>query len=233
VTAAASNRLPVLQEEIRAAHRDARDAVKTAVDRARDAGLRLIEAKSLLGHGEWLPWLSETGVSPRTAQRYMRIARLPADKYDTVSHFGLKVALDEIAEKIEPPMIPLLRKAVAAYIELLPLFNQIASISTAHDAEALLLRIIEVSDTVIKSRDAGIAAFWAWFEDSEQDEEAPEGVDLAERLKASSARVVAWSKKASWCEVAEQLCCDIVTRAEALYPDAIEPLKRFYDGGEA
>jgi len=93
-----SNRLPILQAEIRAAHEAAIAAAQTAVDRARDAGTRLIEAKSLLNsHGLWLPWLKETGVSPRTAQDYMRLARLTEDKYATVAHLGIRKALAEIA----------------------------------------------------------------------------------------------------------------------------------------
>lgn len=39
-------------------------------------GQRLIEAKELLSHGEWLPWLTEQAeFSERTAQDFMRLAR--------------------------------------------------------------------------------------------------------------------------------------------------------------
>ena len=39
-------------------------------------GQRLIEAKALLSHGEWLPWLNEkVEFSESTAQRFMRLAR--------------------------------------------------------------------------------------------------------------------------------------------------------------
>lgn len=41
-----------------------------------EIGRRLCEAKDLLAHGEWLPWLSrETEFSDRTAQNYMRAFR--------------------------------------------------------------------------------------------------------------------------------------------------------------
>lgn len=41
-----------------------------------DIGLRLIEAKEMLPHGEWLPWLEErVCFSEKTAQNYMRVAR--------------------------------------------------------------------------------------------------------------------------------------------------------------
>ena len=40
-----------------------------------DIGLRLIEAKEMLSHGEWLPWLKENVCfSEATAQRYMKVA---------------------------------------------------------------------------------------------------------------------------------------------------------------
>ena len=41
-----------------------------------DIGLRLIEAKEMLSHGEWLPWLeAQAPFSEKTAQNYMRVAR--------------------------------------------------------------------------------------------------------------------------------------------------------------
>jgi hypothetical protein len=55
MTAAESNRLPVLQAEIRAAHETVIAAAQSAVERAISAGKLLLEAKSQLGYGEWLP----------------------------------------------------------------------------------------------------------------------------------------------------------------------------------
>lgn len=41
-----------------------------------EIGRRLLEAKSMLNHGEWLPWLEEKAeFSEATAQRFMRLAR--------------------------------------------------------------------------------------------------------------------------------------------------------------
>ena len=49
---------------------------KTAGDAILAIGQRLIEAKSLLAHGEWLPWLTEqVEFSERSAQNFMRLAR--------------------------------------------------------------------------------------------------------------------------------------------------------------
>lgn len=49
---------------------------RTAGDAILGIGQRLIEAKAMLPHGEWLPWLTEqVEFSERTATRFMRLAR--------------------------------------------------------------------------------------------------------------------------------------------------------------
>lgn len=49
---------------------------QTAGDAILKIGQRLIEAKTMLSHGEWLSWLSEqVELSERAAQRFMRLAR--------------------------------------------------------------------------------------------------------------------------------------------------------------
>jgi hypothetical protein len=92
------NWLPFLAEQVRKAHADVLASTRTTIERAVQVGKLLVEAKAAVPHGGWLPWLEETGLTPRTAQRYMKLASLPEDKYDTVSHLGLKGALDAIAE---------------------------------------------------------------------------------------------------------------------------------------
>ena len=88
------NRLPVLVGEIASAHSACRKASRAAVRHAVEAGQRLIEAKELVPHGAWLPWLAEhlPDISARTAQRYMRAAEA-AGKNDTVSLFTLRALL--------------------------------------------------------------------------------------------------------------------------------------------
>jgi hypothetical protein len=69
-----SNRLTVLAAEIRDAHAAAGAAAVTRARRAIDAGRALIEAKELLKHGQWLPWLRQHCRLPeRTAQLYMKL----------------------------------------------------------------------------------------------------------------------------------------------------------------
>ncbi len=71
-----SNRLPVLAAEIRKAHAGVQEAEQVAAQGAINVGHALIEVKTLVKNGEWLPWLKEhCRISERTAQLYMRIAR--------------------------------------------------------------------------------------------------------------------------------------------------------------
>ncbi len=98
-----SNRLPVLAAEIRRAHAGVEDAAKTAAERAIEAGQALVEAKALLKHGEWLPWLQEhCALSERVAQLYMRIAGSGL-KSETVSLLGLKAAAKAITFQLPDP----------------------------------------------------------------------------------------------------------------------------------
>lgn len=101
--AVGDNRLAVLAEDIRALDAKVRrSAEQLAVD-AIEAGNRLIEAKEMVPHGSWESWLaSNTGVSARSAQRYMRLARSGL-KSDTVSLLGLRAALDGIARHSRKP----------------------------------------------------------------------------------------------------------------------------------
>lgn len=97
------NRLPVLAVEIRRAHADVQDAAKTAAQRAIDAGHALIEAKALLKHGTWLPWLRENcALSQRAAQLYMKIAKLGLESA-TVADLGLNAAAKVITLQYPDP----------------------------------------------------------------------------------------------------------------------------------
>ena len=60
-------------------------------------GQRLIEAKEMLSHGEWLPWLTEqVEFSPRTAQNFMRLAREWSNT-QTLADLGASKALTLLA----------------------------------------------------------------------------------------------------------------------------------------
>jgi hypothetical protein len=77
-------RLDKLAKEIGQEVRLAEEAWRQTLRHAITAGEKLTEAKSLLNHGEWRPWLTEHFPgSERTAQLYMQLARNAA----TVAHF--------------------------------------------------------------------------------------------------------------------------------------------------
>jgi hypothetical protein len=97
MTAATSNRLPIIAAEVRRLHDAVNAAARTAVERAREAGTLLLEAKESVPHGGWLAWLHEVGISARTAQGYMQLARVPESECATVAHLGLRAALSEIS----------------------------------------------------------------------------------------------------------------------------------------
>ena len=68
--------LDTLAAQINAEHQACATALRTTLAHAVRAGELLAEAKAVVGHGGWLPWLETnfTG-SERTARNYMRVAR--------------------------------------------------------------------------------------------------------------------------------------------------------------
>jgi hypothetical protein len=68
-------RLVVLAQEVREEHAAIEAIWRNALERAIAVGEKLIEAKSLVRHGEWGPWLESAGLPHRTASTYMRLAR--------------------------------------------------------------------------------------------------------------------------------------------------------------
>ncbi len=64
------------------------DAKRTGGEAILTIGRCLIEAKDMLPHGEWLPWLNErVELSERAAQRFMRLAREWSNPHNVVG-FG-------------------------------------------------------------------------------------------------------------------------------------------------
>ncbi len=70
-----ANRLPILAAEIHSLNADVRRHDEAAAKAAIDAGQALLEAKELCRHGEWTAWRRGTGLTERTAQRWMHLAR--------------------------------------------------------------------------------------------------------------------------------------------------------------
>lgn len=98
-----SNRLPVLLDTIQNASVVFAKAERMSAEAAYDMGAALVEAKALCVHGEWSGFLEQAGVTPRSAQRYMRVVNSGMPR-DYVALVGLTDALEEIdaAQAIMP-----------------------------------------------------------------------------------------------------------------------------------
>src|SRR5262245_23407535 len=92
-----SNRLPVIAASINDHLAAAEAATRRGLEHAVAAGQLLIEAKELVGHGEWLAWLqTNCHVGIRQAQAFMRLARhrhrLDSLKYAPSAHLTIHAA---------------------------------------------------------------------------------------------------------------------------------------------
>ena len=79
------------------------EAWGVTLERAREAGELLIEAKRLVGHGNWLPWLeANCRVSASMAGKYMKIARgwnvLVQGNTERVPYLSIRDALKLLAK---------------------------------------------------------------------------------------------------------------------------------------
>jgi ParB family chromosome partitioning protein len=97
-----------LVERIRAEHEAAQSAMRSAVSHAVEAGKLLMEAKKSVPYGGWEAWVRDScGFSERTAQGYMRLARLAPEEAQRVALLSLRNALKALAgAKGEPAPLP-------------------------------------------------------------------------------------------------------------------------------
>jgi hypothetical protein len=73
--AVVKSELPALAGDIRREHLACLESAGAAAEHAWKAGTLLLEAKQQVTHGQWEAWLGQTGIKPRTAQVYMRLAK--------------------------------------------------------------------------------------------------------------------------------------------------------------
>lgn len=99
-----------IADRINREHDACENAFGEAVAHAIEAGRLLVEAKGLVPHGGWLGWLKDNcRFSERTAQGYMRVAKLGGENPQRVAGLSLRDALAELADRspqamaIEPP----------------------------------------------------------------------------------------------------------------------------------
>jgi hypothetical protein len=65
-----------LAKQANHAHQLVSESLRTAIDNAKNAGDLLIEAKSLVEHGDWTQWIGGNfKASPETARIYMRVSK--------------------------------------------------------------------------------------------------------------------------------------------------------------
>jgi hypothetical protein len=95
-------------DALAAAINDDHDAVehmaRSTLDRARAAGDKLLQAKSQVAHGQWLPWLAANcpRLATRTAQAYMKLAR-EWDRLELKSADSAHLTLDGALKLLAAP----------------------------------------------------------------------------------------------------------------------------------
>ena len=94
--------LITLASEINSEHENCNIAILDGLQHAIKAGELLLQAKELVNHGEWLPWLkSNVTFSERTAQNYMRVFQRKneiLEKSATVADLSYKAAINLLAD---------------------------------------------------------------------------------------------------------------------------------------
>jgi hypothetical protein len=93
-----SNSLADLAARIVIEHQAVSLALKDSVRHAIEAGALLIEAKTQVPHGQWLPWLAEhCTMAERTAQLYMRVAKNRVGIEEQIRNGAADLSLNEAA----------------------------------------------------------------------------------------------------------------------------------------
>lgn len=176
--------------DIEAITREILDAKRAGGEAILTIGRGLIEAKALLSHGEWLPWLEErVEFSEKAAQRFMKLAREYSNP-TALSDLGATKALMLLAVPAES------REAFA---------------SELHEVNGEEKMVIDMTsrelDQVIKERDKALmAAAQAQAEQAAAEqarEKMAEDMALAnERIAGLNAEVEAQSAKAQVAQTA-------------------------------
>lgn len=99
--------LSALASQINEQHDQATRHAITALEHARRVGVLLQEAKQQVGHGDWLTWLaSNCNVSPRQAQRYLKVANnwQAITKNDAASYLTIDDAI-ALTQQSDKPLV--------------------------------------------------------------------------------------------------------------------------------
>jgi hypothetical protein len=212
-----SNRLAVLEAAIVAAHQAVETATRTAFDKAIEAGQLLLEARESVPHGGWLPWVRGLGITVRTAQRYMQLARLPDAKSATVAHLGIKAALAEIAHHATP--LALLHDVDELVDRATELQDRIDAVDP-HSMErvVLLADAIRLSERIIDGMVVQKRAALHWFRELFGDTgrrlicNRPNDRDIAILKRLIAER---WNDPVAWLEIEEAgIACEAMVELQ-------------------
>lgn len=91
-----------IADAIHVAYEGAQRDHRSAVDHAIRCGTLLLQAKAAVAHGKWDNWLkANVRFSSRSAQGYMRLARMAPAKAQRVADLSLRRALESIGDEYQ------------------------------------------------------------------------------------------------------------------------------------
>jgi hypothetical protein len=109
--------LDKLAADIRSEHEACVQHARSAVEHAIKAGELLIEAKSQVKHGEWLPWLAENFPASReTARKYVQLAEANYNRSCNLDEAeSIRDGLAKVAKQRQPASVPVIRPGKLIY----------------------------------------------------------------------------------------------------------------------
>ena len=144
-----------------------------------EIGKRLIAAKEKLSHGDWLPFLERVNISPRFAQRYMRLAREWTNA-TSLSYLGMSKALALLALP-DPDE----RDAFIAETHVIDGEIKTADEMSVRELEAAI-KARQDAETAAKIAESKVSVLEARLKESERDAEA-QLYEAQRRLRESDA----------------------------------------------
>lgn len=171
------------------------DAKRAGGEAILTIGRGLIEAKALLSHGEWLPWLTEkVEFSESTAQRFMRLARDWSNP-SALTDLGATKALQLLA---------------------LPESEREAFLSETHEVNGDEKTVIDMTsrelEAVIKERDEALKA--AELAKAEQTAAEQAREKMSADMKMANERIAELNDQVDWCTADALKAQDAATRLE-------------------
>jgi Protein of unknown function (DUF3102) len=163
-----TGRLAALAAGIRAEHQATAASLRRGLEHAMAAGELLIEARALLKHGEWLPWLRDhCALSDRTARLYTRLARNRPEierQIGNVADLSVRGAVALIATPNETGLANFAPKIVDAALDDLEFADYERAKVCRETRRAAFIAINGVLSTLIELADkqAQLAADVAW-----------------------------------------------------------------------